>query len=175
VKSFALVLNVEFKTLGCQWMRWLGGIYNPQPVTSRWLFLLAMGTPDSPVVHQTVTIHCLVRATSSRPLGFGAIDRWSSLSFCSTGQSGVTLDSPVTSDFCAALFTTFHLSSRPLACRGSLLRWGHRTVRWIIAERVHWIPESGLFDGCLSWCTGQCPVRHLASHSQSCSNFWMCP
>ncbi len=66
----------------------VGGIYSIQPLPSRWQSMLAMGTPDSPVVHQTVTVHCLVRATSARPLGFGAIDRWSRLSFCSTGQFG---------------------------------------------------------------------------------------
>jgi hypothetical protein len=55
----------------------VGGIYSPQLLPSRWLFLLAMGIPDS-----------LVRATSARPLGFGAIDRWGPLSFCCTGQSG---------------------------------------------------------------------------------------
>ena len=41
------------------------GIYILQPLPSRWLFLLAMGTPDSPVVHWTATVHYLVRATSA--------------------------------------------------------------------------------------------------------------
>jgi hypothetical protein len=93
-------------------MRWLGGIYSPQPLSSRWQSLLAMGATDSPVAHQTVTIHCPVRATSARPLGFGAVDHWSALSFCYSGQSGATPDSLVTSDFyvltfaryCSALF-----------------------------------------------------------------------
>jgi hypothetical protein len=66
----------------------VGGIYSPQPLPSRWLFLLSMGAPDSPVVHRTVTVHCPVRATSTRTLGFGAVDRWSALYFCCTGQSG---------------------------------------------------------------------------------------
>jgi hypothetical protein len=43
--------------------------------------------------------------------------------FCCTGQSGVTSDRPVTSDFCAVLFGTVPLHSRPLARRESLLRW----------------------------------------------------
>jgi hypothetical protein len=68
------------------------GIYSLQPLSSRWLSLLAMGTPDSPVVHQTCTIHYPVRTTSARPLGFGAIDRWNPLSCSCTGQSGATLD-----------------------------------------------------------------------------------
>jgi hypothetical protein len=87
-----------------------------------------MGAPDSPVAHRTVTVHCPVRATSARPLGFGAVDRWSRLSFCCTGQFGATPDSPVTSDFCAltsdaALFITVHRVRRPLARREPLLRW----------------------------------------------------
>ena len=69
-------------------MEVVGVIYSPQPLPSRWLTLLSMGTPDSPVAHQTVTIHYPVRATSARPLGFGAVDRWNPLSFCCTGQSG---------------------------------------------------------------------------------------
>jgi hypothetical protein len=66
----------------------VGGIYSLQPLPSRWLNLLAMGTPDSPVAHRTVTVHCLARATSARPLGFGAIDRWDGC----IGQSGATPD-----------------------------------------------------------------------------------
>jgi hypothetical protein len=96
-----------------------GGIYSPQPLPSRWLSLLAMGTPDSPVAHRTFIVHCPVCATLARPLGFGAGQPLEPLSFCSTGQSGATPDSPVTSDFCAltsvaTLFTKVHFWSRPL-------------------------------------------------------------
>ena len=52
----------------------VGGIYSLQPLPSHWLSLLTMGTPDSPMVHRTGTVHCPVRATSARPLGFGAVD-----------------------------------------------------------------------------------------------------
>jgi hypothetical protein len=65
----------------------VGGIYSPQPLPSCWQRLLAMGAPDSPVRHQTTTVHCPVRATSAQPLGFRAVDRWSRLSSCCTGQS----------------------------------------------------------------------------------------
>jgi hypothetical protein len=109
-------------------MRWLGGIYSPQPLPSRWQRLLAMGTPDSPVRHRTVIVRCLVHATSSRLLGFGAVNRWRRLSFCCTGQPGTTPDSPVTSDFCAltsvaTLFITVYLTKQPLVSREPLLRW----------------------------------------------------
>jgi hypothetical protein len=66
----------------------VGGIYSPQPLPSRWQSLLAVGTPDSPVAHWTVTVQCPVCATSFRSLGFGAVDHWNPLSFCCTGQSG---------------------------------------------------------------------------------------
>jgi hypothetical protein len=66
----------------------VGGIYNPQPLPSRWQRLLAMGAPDSPVAHQTVIVHCPVRATSACLLGFGAVDHWSRVCFFCTGQSG---------------------------------------------------------------------------------------
>jgi hypothetical protein len=88
----ALVLNVIFRKLGCQWMRWLGGIYSLQPLPSRWQRLLATGAPDSPVCHRTTTVHYPVRATLAQPLGFGAVDRWSRLSSCCTVQSSATSD-----------------------------------------------------------------------------------
>jgi hypothetical protein len=47
VRYFALVLNVEFRTLGLALNEMVGGIYSPQPLSSRWLFLLSMGAPDS--------------------------------------------------------------------------------------------------------------------------------
>jgi hypothetical protein len=71
-------------------MEVVGGIYSLQPLPSLWLTLLSMGTPNGPVAHWTTTVHCPVRATSARPLGFGAIDRLNRLSFCCTGQSGTT-------------------------------------------------------------------------------------
>jgi hypothetical protein len=148
VFGFALVMNVEFRKLGCQWRRWLGGIYSLQPLPSRWLFVLSMGTPDSPVVHQTGTVHCPMCATSARPLVFGADDRWSPLSCSCTGQSGAT---PDMSGVLWLLSGTVYFGSRPLApgYRCSVgspdMSGAHRTVRWIIEERVLRKRESGLF------------------------------
>jgi hypothetical protein len=90
VNAIALVLNVNFRKLECHKMRWLGDIYSLQPLPSRWLSLLSMGTPDSPVMYRIGTFHCLVRATSVRMLGFGAVDCCSHLSCSCTGQSGAT-------------------------------------------------------------------------------------
>jgi hypothetical protein len=93
-----------------------------------------------------------VRAMSARPLGFGAVDRWSSMSLCFIGQSGATPDSPVTSDFCA-LTLSRHYSALFLCVvdrwrAGSRCSAGspdstvaHRTVLWFIAERASEFPR----------------------------------
>jgi hypothetical protein len=167
VNVIALVLNRNFRKLG--WRRWLGGIYSLQPLPSRWLVLLAMGTLDSSVAHRTCTVHCPVCATSARPLGFGAVDHWNP---CPV----VASDSPVPHQTCtdfSALSSAAHCSPlftfgrRPLA-PGSRCSVGspdmsgaHRTVRWIIVERALEKPESGWLECCSAWCTGHCPVHHL--------------
>jgi hypothetical protein len=61
VNALALVLNENFRKLGCLELWWLGGIYSPQPPSSRWGSLVAMGAPDSPV-----------RRHITQPLGSGA-------------------------------------------------------------------------------------------------------
>jgi hypothetical protein len=94
-------------------MRWLGVFIAPN-------HFLAVGWLCCRWAHQTVRWHT---GQSLYTVRFGAVDRWIHLSFCCTGQSGATLDSPVTSDFYAALFATVHFYSRPLARREPLLRW----------------------------------------------------
>jgi hypothetical protein len=51
----------------------VGGIYSPQPPTSRWGWLLSMGAPDSPVRQRTLSG---ASATSPIRYGIGAVDRW---------------------------------------------------------------------------------------------------
>jgi hypothetical protein len=122
------------------------GIYSLQPLPNRWLSLLAMGTSDSPVAHRTTTVHCPVRATLARPLGFGASWPFEPLSCSCTGQSGATLD--MSGDFwlcCSDLPRTVHVivcflqtTVAPVSrcSAGSLdMSGAHRTVWWIIAER----------------------------------------
>jgi hypothetical protein len=46
-------------------MEVVGGIYNPNHYSSRWLFCLSMGTPDNLVRTGHGTIYCQVRATSA--------------------------------------------------------------------------------------------------------------
>ena len=55
VNARALLLNVMLRNLGCLEWWWLGGIYSPQPPSSRRGKLLAMGAPDSPVRHRTLS------------------------------------------------------------------------------------------------------------------------
>jgi hypothetical protein len=118
VNARALVLNVNFWKLG--WGGW-GLFIAPN-------HFLAVGKGYWRWAHRIVTVHCPLCATSVRPLGFGAVDRWRCLPFCCTRQSGATPDSPVTSNFCiltsvAVLFRTVAFCSRPLARREPLLRW----------------------------------------------------
>jgi hypothetical protein len=149
-------------------MRWLGGIYIPQPFRSCWQRLLAMSAPDIPVAHQIVIVHCPVHATSAQPLGFGAVD-----------VGGVRRlaapDSLVTSDFCAALFNTIAICRRPLAFRESLLRWLTEQFGGTLDSSVNYIRGCpGILESGAEQClvhTGHCPVRQKSAHSMSCSNF----
>jgi hypothetical protein len=112
-----------------------GDIYSHQPNCSRWRRLLAMGAPDSPVRHRTVSDtpphHSVVRAWSWSTVGSSVL-MWHRTVQCDTGQFGA----PLTNCYdccrvhCSALFPVrvdrcAHIVVAPLV---------HRTVRWIIAE-----------------------------------------
>jgi hypothetical protein len=88
VNAIALVLNVNFRKLGWLEWRWLGVFIAPTTI----LAVVVDGAPDSPVVHRTG--HCSLSGVChvSTLLGFGAVDRWTSLSCSCTGQSGGTPD-----------------------------------------------------------------------------------
>jgi hypothetical protein len=75
LNAIALVLNVNFRKLGWLEWRWLVGIYSLQPLPSCWLSLLSMGTPDSPVMHQTGHSSLSGACHASTLLGFRAVDR----------------------------------------------------------------------------------------------------
>jgi hypothetical protein len=128
--------------LGWKWMRWLGVFIASQPLLAVGWILLAMGAPDSPVRHRTVTVHCPVCATSAQPLGFGAGRPLEPLSSSCTGQSGATPDSPMLSDS-YALNSDMHCSPQQVTVctQRAIAPLAHRTVRWIIVERVSKFPR----------------------------------
>jgi hypothetical protein len=47
----------------------VGGIYNPNHYSCHWLTPLSMGTPDSPVVHQT--LHCSLSVSAMSAARWG--------------------------------------------------------------------------------------------------------
>jgi hypothetical protein len=125
-----------------------------------------MGTPDSPVVHRTLSGACHI----SQPLGFGAVECWSPLSSCGTGHSGGTPDSPVCSDFAVLLYSLFRCQhSRPLGevdC--CFIGSPDSPVNYGVALRK---PESSQFVSCCGLGTGQCPVRHRLRQVLYAPNF----
>jgi hypothetical protein len=111
----------------------VGGFYSPQPLPSRWLFLLAMGAPNSPVAHRT--LHCSLSGARhvSYPLGFGAVDRWCLLSSSDTVHQ--------CSDSVALTLrgTVHHCSSEQsiIGAQGAVAPLAHRTVRCTPHSLVH--------------------------------------
>jgi hypothetical protein len=146
----------------------IGGIYSPQPPTSHWGRLLAMGAPDSPVRHRTGTVGCPVRRHVTQALGFESSRPLAPLSSCGTGQSGATPDrscslsgAPLT----LRLWLCAHCSSVSGFCSRTLRELAvaplaHPTERWIIAECTCWKPKSGWFNPVRAWCTEHCSVAH---------------
>jgi hypothetical protein len=122
-------------------------------------------------VHRT--LHCSLSGAChvSRPFGFGAVDHWSHLFSCGTGQSGGTLDSLVHSDF-AVLTSNF--CSMHCSLVGAVGRWrSWPLLHWLTRQSggtpdspVNYSgvtlrkPESGQFARCLGLGIGQYPVRH---------------
>jgi hypothetical protein len=96
-------------------MRWLGGIYSPQPLPSCWLTLLAMGTPDSPVAHRIATVHCPVHAR----WGLELLTVGTLCPFAAPDSPVAHRTCPVTSDF-YALTSARHYSS---LCTFAVDRW----------------------------------------------------
>ena len=118
--------------------------------------------------------HCSPFSTChvSRPLGFGAIDRWSLLFSWCTGQSGGAPDSPVvhrtvcSSDFWLLHYALLLFTQSTVGRRWPLIRWltGHvqctpdSLMNYSAAslEKTREWPVRGV----LGLGTRQCPVRH---------------
>jgi hypothetical protein len=148
-----------------------GGIYSHQPNCSRWRSLLAMGAPDSPVRHRTVSSapprHPVVRAWSWSTIE-GFVLMWHRTVRCPSDQLLWLLPH--------SLFCTVHCQSRPLradsrcsaGARDSPV--AHQTVRWIIAElrlgnpKLRSLSWFTLVHRTLSGGTPDSPVRQTRAH-----------
>jgi hypothetical protein len=135
VNALALVLNENFRKLGCLELWWLGGIYSPQPPTSRWGQLLSMGAPDrSYRLSGAPPRHPTVRVLEQSTVGGFVLMRHQTVQ-CHTGQFLFTVwcASDTAALTLRALFFTVHASgchcSRPLHWI-AVAPLVHRTVRW---------------------------------------------
>jgi hypothetical protein len=179
VNAIALVLNEDLRKLGCFEWRWLGVfIASNHFLAVCWLCWRW--------AHQTVwwrtgqslfTVWCAPRQRAR--WGLELVDRWNPCPVAAPDSLVQHQTCPVTSDFCAltsvahcSLMFTFAVDHW---CRLAVAPLAHRTLRWIIAEWAHRIPESGMFAWSRAWCTGQCPARHLAVHSHILLQIWLCP
>jgi hypothetical protein len=164
--------------LGCYEVWWLGGIYSPNHQYGHWWGLLSYGAPDSPVrqprhpavgfwplelwhvrppdspvVHWTVTVHCLVRLLAP----------------------ALTLRAQSRTVHCSCSFCR-----RPLA-QLAVAPLAHRTVRWIIAEGLPEFPklaswrESTLVHRTLSGGTPDSPVRQTRAAFGCFAPFFLNP
>jgi hypothetical protein len=112
-----------------------GGIYSHHPKCSHWRRLLAMGAPDSPLCHRTVSCvpprHPPVRAWSWSTVGGFVLMRHRTV-WCPSDQLLWLL--------LRSLCCTVHYQSRPLRADSRCSAGtpdspvAHRIVRWIIAE-----------------------------------------
>jgi hypothetical protein len=87
----------------------VGGIYSLQLLPSRWLSLLAMGTPDSPVAHRTALFTVRCAPCQHAHWGFGADDRWNPYPVVAPDSPVLDRTCSVTSDF-VALTSAAHCS-----------------------------------------------------------------
>jgi hypothetical protein len=128
-------------------------------------------TPDSPVLHRTGQCSLSGACHVSRPLRFGAVDRWSPLSSCGTGQSGGTSDSSLCSDFAVLTsdLRTVHFYYTPQSTierSWLLLCWHTGHVRCTpdspmnYSEALPWETREWPVHEVLGLGIGQCPVRH---------------
>jgi hypothetical protein len=138
------------------------------PTTS--LAVAVDGTPDSPVVHRTW--HCSLSGACnvSRPLGFGAVDHWSPLSSCDTGQSDGTPDNTVRSDFaaltfdfCIVLFLLFTTVDRSNYSGATLSKTRERSIGGVPQPGHRTVTGAPLAAPLLVFCSKLCRVPNLFS------------
>jgi hypothetical protein len=125
----------------------VGGIYSPQPPTSRWGRLLSMGAPDSPVRHQTLSgappRHPTIRVLEQLTVGDFVL-LWHRTVLCSlfftVHQSQWLLQSTIAR--CSRCSTS--APDSPVNYSGCRLE---KTREWLVW--AEW-----------SWDTGHCPMVH---------------
>jgi hypothetical protein len=144
----------------------VGGIIAPN-------HFLAVGKVYWRWAHRTVTVHCPVRAMSAQPLGFGAVDHWRRLSFCCTGQSSDL--GLLCSDFCCDTVPHCSVLQLTVGAQGAIAPLAHRTVRWIIVERVSEFPRVACSKG--AWPGTPDTVRCTKNQHTLCLApiFWLSP
>jgi hypothetical protein len=170
VNAIALVLNVNFRKLGCHWRRWLGVF-----ITSN--HFLAVGWVCCRWAHRIVrwctgqvlfTVRCVPRQHARWGLERSTVETLCPVATPDspvahhTRQFGGTLDMSdafwlrsLTSDLHYALLQSIVERRLPLLC------WLSGHVQWIIAEHALEKPESEQFAWCSAWGTRHCPVCHL--------------
>jgi hypothetical protein len=146
------------------WMAWMvvvGGIYSPNHYSSccRWHIGQSGGAPDMTLFIVQCMPHQLpVGVWSSWPLNSFVLLRHQTVRW-HTGQSGAFwLRS---SDFWLLHYALSLFIAVDRCSVGSPdMSGAHRTVRWIIAERLWEKTRERPVRGCLGLGTGQCPVHY---------------
>jgi hypothetical protein len=96
------------------------------------------------------TLHCSLSGEChvSRPLGFGALDRWSRLSFCCTRQSDGTPDSLVRPVVADCLLTS---DASNCVCSRTVDRWAKLTVAHCLTRQSSGTPDSPVAHRTVGW------------------------
>jgi hypothetical protein len=157
-----------------------GGIYSPQPPSSRWGSLQAMGAPDSPMCHRTGLVHCPVRCHVTQPLGSrarstvgGFVLLWHRTVRCHTGQVLFTVQ--CASDSAALTLRVLFLCQRLLQ---STVARVSRCFAGTPDSPVNYSGvrllklESSWFTLVWAWCTGHCLVAHQTVRCARLEHTW---
>jgi hypothetical protein len=175
-------MNVKFKKHGSHEWRWLGVFIAPTTI----LAVVVDGALDSPVVHRIGHYSLSGACNVSTPLGFGAINGWSSFFVAVLDSSVEHRTCSVCSDsllwllpFVLCAFTVHSVDRWRAGDHCSVgspdMSGAHRTVRWVIVEHPLEKTESGLYECCLAWGTRQCLVRHYQHQCMSLLQTWLSP
>jgi hypothetical protein len=168
-------MGLECWRLGCIEVWWLGGIYSPNHQKNHWWGLLSYGAPDSPVRHQTLS-----GAPATSP------GRWvltvGALTSEATGQSGGAPDRScrLSGAPSGAALTSARAGAHLMLAADDHWRevavapLAHRTVRWIIAERLPEFPRLSSSELFLSGALDS-PVRQTRAAFGSLAPFFLNP